>query len=247
MRKMFIQTMYIPSENIDFLEEWLSYHQKIGVEHFYLYDNSGSVAHAQGSNVWSVAVHGKDRYGNKINNVDVTDLENEIFKKYPVTKIKWQPKNKNGLIYGDQVNAMNHYSSIVKTGLTAFIDIDEFIVKREEFRESRLFQRKYESRFHYSENSVMNITNGFEIDSRSWSSKCIIEMKNYQSPQSVHFSDLNIPESDSFFNHYNHNEFAHKWLLKNYKDFDPSWKPVPYKNIFVRMPSLKELAESVEL
>ena len=235
---MFIQTMYIPSENIFFLEEWLSYHQKIGVEHFYLYDNTGSI----GNHRWSVALHGRNKYGHKIIDRDVSDLENKILKKYPVTKIDWKPKNKEGLIYNDQVGAMDHYASMVSSGLTAFIDMDEFIVKKETFRESRLLQRKYESRFHYDSKSVMDISNGFVIDTRSWATKCVIDMSNYSSPKSVHFTELDVPVSNSFFNHYNYNGVQHSWLLKEHKKIDPNWKRVAYKDVFVQMPTLRELS-----
>ena len=37
-----IQTVFILKENLPFLEEWIVYHKKIGVDKFYLYDNTGS-------------------------------------------------------------------------------------------------------------------------------------------------------------------------------------------------------------
>ena len=36
-----IHTVFIGKENILFLKEWILYHKYMGVEHFFLYDNSG--------------------------------------------------------------------------------------------------------------------------------------------------------------------------------------------------------------
>lgn len=235
---MFIQTSYLPAEHIDFIDEWLLYHQSIGVEHFYLYDNTGSIGNAGHTNL----KYGKNKYGHEITKEYILDKENEILNKYPVTKILWQPLNNLGQIYFDQVGAMDHYASIVTSGLTAFIDIDEFIVKREDFRESRLLQRKYDSRYHYPEKSVMNISNGFAIDTRHWATKCILDMSRYQKAVDAHLGDLNLPISESFFNHYNYNSVGHSWLLENYQDLDPSWVPVPYERVFRTMPTLRELS-----
>jgi hypothetical protein len=40
--KIAIQTVFILKENLPFLEEWIVYHKKIGIDKFYLYDNTGS-------------------------------------------------------------------------------------------------------------------------------------------------------------------------------------------------------------
>ena len=37
-----IHTVFIARENILFLKEWVLYHKYMGVEHFFLYDNSGA-------------------------------------------------------------------------------------------------------------------------------------------------------------------------------------------------------------
>jgi hypothetical protein len=38
-----IHTIFLPRENLFFLKEWLFYHFNLGVEHIYLYDNTGSM------------------------------------------------------------------------------------------------------------------------------------------------------------------------------------------------------------
>jgi hypothetical protein len=40
MSKIAIHSVFIVKENILFLEEWIDYHIQIGVDAFYLYDNS---------------------------------------------------------------------------------------------------------------------------------------------------------------------------------------------------------------
>ena len=40
--------IFIAKENILFLKEWILYHKYMGVEHFFLYDNSGSYGYDDG-------------------------------------------------------------------------------------------------------------------------------------------------------------------------------------------------------
>ena len=35
-------TVFLPRENIFFIDEWLRYHIAVGFDHFYLFDNGGS-------------------------------------------------------------------------------------------------------------------------------------------------------------------------------------------------------------
>lgn len=88
-----IQTVYLPRENLQFLEEWLQYHVLLGAEYFYLYDNTGSETIFLGN---SLAINGKNKYGVPFDlslpDVQIEEMEAEIFRKYPVTKVKWQPK-----------------------------------------------------------------------------------------------------------------------------------------------------------
>tara|TARA_B100001093_G_C26730441_1_gene971991 strand:- start:748 stop:1335 length:588 start_codon:yes stop_codon:yes gene_type:complete len=124
-----IHTVFILKENIPFLEEWIVYHKKIGVDKFYLYDNTGS----KGRNGSTKNVNKRKINFNKL--VTLTDKQinkqlKNILKKYPeITYIKWQPKNeKNEIIYGYN-ESLEHYNTNYgnECTYTAFIDMDEFI------------------------------------------------------------------------------------------------------------------------
>lgn len=223
---MVIQTVYLPVENIRFIKEWLTYHSEIGVEHFYLYDNTGSQFLDLGN---AVSMTGRNKHNRVIENKDVTEEEAEILKDFPVTKVKWQPMKDGQIIYG-QMEACQHFYQNYGKGLCAFIDIDEFIIKREEFRPSRLLQKKYDDRWNYDR--VLDCKKTFEINTRNWASKCIIDMAYWKQSFSIHYENLRLPISESWFNHYNHTEIGHQWLLENYQNIDPSWKPIPYSEVF---------------
>lgn len=223
---MVIQTVYIPSENIRFIKEWLQYHSEIGVEHFYLYDNTGSM-YIDGGNC--LTFNGRNRHGREISLKDVSEEEAEILKNFPVTKIKWQPIRRGRIDY-DQMGACLHFKELYPNGLCAFIDIDEFIVLKEPFRESRLYQKRYDDRWNYER--VLDCTKTFEINTQNWGSKCILEMSTFTPSDTIHFTDKQLPISQSWFNHYNHSEKTHEWLLNNYKNIDCSWVPVPYDQVF---------------
>jgi hypothetical protein len=229
---MYIQTVYLPQENINFVEDWIKYHLSIGVEHFFMYDNTGSTFRYPDKRYDTNLVYdSKNKYGQIIDiPIDqALDMEEKIFRKYPVTKIKWQPIV-NGKIGYEQMDACSHFSTIVKDGLCAFIDIDEFIVKKEEFRESRILQKKYDDRWKY--NSIFDCDKTFDIDTKKWASKAILEMSRFSRGQNIHFEDKDLPYSKSWFNHYNHNESGHNWLLSAYKNIDPLWIPKAYNDIF---------------
>jgi len=67
-----IHTIYIPRENLRFLEEWIQYHLLLGAEYFYLY-NTGSTFLDLGN---SIAITGKNKYGVPID-FSLTDAEVE--------------------------------------------------------------------------------------------------------------------------------------------------------------------------
>jgi len=230
---MYIQTVYLPQENVTFVEDWIRYHLSIGVEHFFMYDNTGSTYRFPENKYDHNLLHdGRNKYGQKIDmGIDqALEIEDEIFKKYPVTKITWQPMVNGQIVYG-QMEACIDFSSKVNSGLCAFIDIDEFIIKREEFRESRILQKKYDDRWKY--NSVFDCDKTFEINTRRWASKAILDMSRFTSDTDIHFPNHDLPMSTSFFNHYNHSRSCHEWLLSAYKTIDPSWEPVEYDKLFI--------------
>jgi hypothetical protein len=237
MQSTYIQTVYLPQENIFFIEDWLKYHLYIGIDHFFLYDNTGS-KFIHDPIRQNLSEHSVNKYGQKINiSLDeALEKENKIFKNYPVTKIEWKPVHDGKITYG-QIEACIDFAAKVKEGLCAFIDIDEFIVKKEEFYESRILQKKYDDRWKYS--SIFDCSKTFDIDTKKWSSKVILDLSAFSPGENIHFENKDLPISKSWFNHYNHNEVNHKWLLKNYKNIDPSWKPVPYEHVFNKLEKLE--------
>jgi hypothetical protein len=239
MKNISIHTVYKPQENVLYLEEWLEYHTSIGVEKFYIYDNAESMNIDHLGVFTELPLKNKYGYEHKTTIEHARKMQKEIIKKYNVEIIPWSPTNSDGAIIYGQVESMTHLSKSKKDGLVAFIDIDEFIIKKEDFYQSRILQVKYENRNNY--NSVWNISNGFNINTRWWSSKCIIDMSKYIEPESIHFNDLEIPISKSFFNHYNYNSVNHDWLLKNYMKVDDTWNPVSYDKMFKKLPTLNEL------
>lgn len=239
MNNISIHTVYKPQENVLYLKEWLEYHTSIGVEKFYIYDNAESM-NIDHLDVLEKAPT-KNKYGYEYNLTikNARKMQKEIIKGYNVEIIPWSPTKADGAVMYGQVQSMTHLSTTKKHGLVAFIDVDEFIIKQEDFSPSRILQVKYENRNNYD--SVWSISNGFEINTRWWSSKCIIDMSEYVEPESIHFDDLDTPISKSFFNHYNHNQVTHDWLLENHMRIDESWTPVSYDKVFKKMPTLAKL------
>jgi len=228
---VFIHTVYKSEENVDYLKDWLVHHSLIGIEHFYMYDNSG--AHDYPYDPSYIVPSHTNKYGELIKYTveEAREKQQEIFKEFPVTVIPWQNRDANGKLLYYQKESIIHFSQLVKKGLCAFIDIDEFIIKKENFRVSRMNQRKFKARHHYS--SVHDCHEYFDVDTTGWGTKVILDMANFPSSnqyKNIHFVHLDLPASASYFNHYNHCESAHQWLIMNGKNIDPD-----YNNIYQRL------------
>jgi hypothetical protein len=131
-------TVFLPRENLFFLEEWLCYHLAVGFEHFYLYDNSGS-RYLDGGN--SLEVTGRNRRGEAVYQLlrDVADAEVDrrlatLLAPYVrggrVTHVRWQPRDETGqLTYGQAAAFMDYTRRFATdTEWACFTDIDEFVV-----------------------------------------------------------------------------------------------------------------------
>ena len=126
--KIAIQTVFILKENLPFLEEWIVYHKKIGVDKFYLYDNTGSKYKKNGKYLNKRLIDYNKII--KLNDREVEIEMNKLKKKYPeIVHIKWQPIDKNNNITYGQIDAIKDY--IKKYGsecdYTAYTDLDVFI------------------------------------------------------------------------------------------------------------------------
>ena len=142
----------------------------------------------------------------------------------------WQNRDANGQLMYNQPESIVHFKNIVNTGLCAFIDIDEFIIKREDFRPCRLYQRKFKSRVYY--NSVYDCRDVWDIeDASKWGPKVILDMANFPiftpglHAHDIHFRYLDLPISQSWFNHYNHTLKTH-WYLLNVQKNDHNLGPM---------------------
>ena len=132
-----IHAVLILRENILFLEEWVKYHQSIGAIQFYLYDNTGSTALGDGSQLGNAIItNGKNKYGinileltSHLSDTDVENMAKDICSRYPVKIIKWTP-TVNGKIVYKQVEACIDCVEKFKNEVSwiAFIDIDEFLI-----------------------------------------------------------------------------------------------------------------------
>jgi hypothetical protein len=213
---MIIHTVYKPEENVDYLEDWLLHHTLIGVTHFYLYDNGG--AHDYPNDPFWHISSSTNKYGVEIKYTveEARIKQQEIFKKYPVTVIPWQNQDSNGKLLYNQIKSVLHFKKIVKKGLCAFIDIDEFIIKTEEFKVCTMQQRKFKSRHFY--NSVYDCYEVFDTDTSNWAQKVILDMGNFpplNSSNNIHFTHIDLPKCGLYFNHYNHTEASHHYYLNH--------------------------------
>lgn len=140
--KIAIHSVFIRKENILFLEEWIDYHIQIGIDAFYLYDNS-KVEKVVGFNApKKFMIPGKiNKHNINFDNiVNMTDKEvsNTLLKiqdKYKnVNIIEWSPKDDSGKIVHFQSKAhMDCLNRLKKTDIDwcISIDIDEFLVLKD--------------------------------------------------------------------------------------------------------------------
>ena len=205
--KIAIHTVFILKENLPFLEEWIQHHKKIGIDQFYLYDNTGSVV-TNGSTTTN------NRYGihfDKLIKLDDNQLKQEmdkILQKYPeITYIKWQPKTDEGKIHYGYKKSIDHYSKnyLQENDWTIFIDIDEFlygdIIKQNklkqfisenqnEFSKIMIKQRKYADRFCNIGKSINQISYMIiNVETAGWAEKCIVKNKKLENSKTPEDKD----------------------------------------------------------
>jgi glycosyltransferase involved in cell wall biosynthesis len=136
--RLAVMTVFLPRENLFFLEEWLNYHLLNGVEHFFLYNNEGSSSAEWGPTL-SATGRTKQRVPIRHNlqwSSDSAVLSNievvlEPYRRHGlVTHVPWKPRTGAGTIGYDRLGAIQDYHR--RFGLlsdwTAHIDIDEFLV-----------------------------------------------------------------------------------------------------------------------
>lgn len=196
--KIAINSVFIAKENILFLEEWIKYHQLLGVTHFYLYDNS------KVNKITGWAVRNKDKiilgkrnkhnidYGElvKMNKNQVTEHLKKLCDKYKcINLIEWSPRDEEGNILHNQKEGHTHCLKRLKEDKIDWattIDMDEFIILKkhnnlEEYILSlpsnvkviKMAQKRFESRFLNLDKLITNIT------------KCIDKNVFYEAPKNI--------------------------------------------------------------
>jgi hypothetical protein len=232
--KIGLHTVFIANENVKWLDEYIQYHVFIGVTHFFLYDNTGSVGR-NGSTTEN------NKYGFKIEDLD-QDLLTCILEKYKdiVTYIKWQPKIGPNIVYG-QVDSIYDCMSKYRESVDwmCFVDLDEFIVVNDSLEKDslqlflstlephigglKMTQKKFVDRFLTKEKLVTQefaCING--LDTRYWAPKYIIRSRDFRSLKDIHNFNIRNKmlrpyEKTLRFNHYNLNDTLIKWYYKTYK------------------------------
>lgn len=141
-----IMTVFLPGENLLFLEEWVVYHHLKGVDHFFLYDNTGSTRRAANIDFLNPYLrYGEvNKYGVPYDEIAVLSEEeseeviSRIRGKVPgVQIIRWNPRDESGqIVYAQekaQSDALVRFRDVVDWMI--FIDMDEFLVSNERIPE----------------------------------------------------------------------------------------------------------------
>ena len=131
-------TVFLPRENIFFLDEWLRYHIAVGFDHFYLYDNGGSRWVDCGNNL---EVNARNKRGEEVYRLladrDDVSIERELVRVLDpfrsagyVTRIPWQPRDRSGQVtYGQAKAFMDYVRTYARDSeWVSFTDMDEFVV-----------------------------------------------------------------------------------------------------------------------
>ena len=138
--KIAIHSVFIVKENILFLEEWIDYHIQLGVDYFYLYDNSKveKLVGFDANKKWLIpgkVNKYKIDYDKIVNLTDdqINGVLNKIKEKYNgiVNIIEWSPRDVDGKVCYFQTKAHGDCHDRLKEANVdwcASIDLDEFLV-----------------------------------------------------------------------------------------------------------------------
>jgi len=238
-----MHTVFLARENIAHIKEWIVYHALLGIQHFYLYDNTGSIGR-DGSNSTT------NKYGinffertKALTDADVADQLDRIIAdvSVDVTLIKWQPRDGQGRIHYGYNESVYHCIRTYgrQTEWMAFIDVDEFLFSpsgidmREELSELRragcnrliILQKKFLDRFLSSSQYVTDIYDCIEgIDTSAWAPKNIVHVDDLmlESLGSMHVMPVRgktvAADTNAIrFNHYNVNPAQLQWMKRFYR------------------------------
>jgi len=206
-------------ENVQWIEEFLIYYLNLGFEHFYLYDNTGTIGRKSRDG-------NTTKYGFPIVKQD-PDIWRNIYDKYGkyITYIKYQPKNDKGqIVYGINNNAVdgiekfinehkheaewcyvgdfdefvfsptnNNLLDLIKSAITPIITFHQKIFLHRNMTTKRFITQEYQC--------INNLSN------KLWGGqKSIINLENFKSLTSCHNfkGKKQVLSLDEWrFNHYN--------------------------------------------
>ena len=183
-------------ENIPYMREWLGYHIHLGVDKFFLYDNSKAVTSEWKKRYDTLISEKNNKYGLRfdcygLSEKQVEEQWREIWADYyeHIVVIRWEPHNENGEIIYGQVKSLEHYTSHFKNTIkyTSFIDTDEFI-----------FSTNYLNIYEYLEKAEKNNLTHIKMRNRHYAArscvrnKRVTEIEDYL-PELSSSDTLNIP------------------------------------------------------
>ena len=238
-----VHTVFLARENIAYLKEWIVYHALLGVQHFYLYDNTGSIGR-DGSNS-TTNKYGIDFFEptKHMTDADIADQVDKIIAdtSVDVTLIKWQPRDAHGRIYYGYNESVYHCIGTYghQAEWMAFIDADEFLFSptdidlAEELNNLRragcnrliILQKKFLDRFLSAGKYVTDIYDCIDgIDTSAWAPKNIVHVDslNLRALESMHNMPVrggtSTAETSAIrFNHYNVNPAQLVWMKRFYR------------------------------
>jgi hypothetical protein len=242
--KIAIHTIFLPRENIFFVKEWLFYHFNLGVDHIYLYDNTGSIG--RNSSTETVNKYGFDFYSitKGISDTEVNAILLEIISEFNdrCTIVNWQPLNDSGQVIYAQQESINHCIEHCKqdTDWLFFIDMDEYLfsVNNESLtnitenlsiaghNRGYIFQKKFSDRFMNLRKHVIDIEECIDgIDTRNWAPKILLRTEAFDPKADFIVHGIPIMSGTTAyididtlrFNHYNVNEKLLDWMKGFYK------------------------------
>lgn len=235
MNLLSFHTVFILNENIKWLDEFIQYYLTIGFDHFYLYDNEGSIGLPNEGDEYT------NKYGIPRSRV-ASDRDREelsvILDKYQgyITYVKWQPKDSNGnVVYGyndsvlDFVKRFGH-----ETEWVACMDLDEYLFSssnidiRSYFKNLdpnissiKVSQKKFKDRFLSDKSKILEEFNCFDINfGHWWGAKNIFRPSHITNIYDMHDMAFKytIEQAEYTllqFNHYNVNDRQISWMNEN--------------------------------
>lgn len=226
-----LHSIFIARENLPFLKEWILYHRALGVDNFYLYDNTGTQKASGAQNVRKALRLGSvNKY--RVNyrkhvpgsDEDIDEKLREICKEFgdSVKLIKWQPRDDDDNIIHGQVEG--HHDCLARFGdevdWMGILDQDEYLyLKQGDLRRYltrlprrvscvQLRQKKFANRFRHLDKNVVQIENSKNrVENGSWKN---IFRPSHTERIGVHSwhgkGKMHRPGGEEFrFNHYNAN------------------------------------------